>query len=172
MSQIRNIHISNNITGQDPKFVNLTGKDFHLQSGSPAINKGASIAGYDYDADGNPIVGAPDIGAYEYGSSTTSSPTTSTDTTAPSVPTGLTATAVSSSQINLAWKASTDNVGVSGYKVYRGTTLIATTTTTSYANTGLAASTTYTYKVSAFDTAGNVSGQSVAASAKTTSTVF
>jgi chitodextrinase len=158
-----NFALANNISG-DPKFVNLTGKDFHLQSTSPAINKGAYIDGYDYDADGKSIVGAPDIGAYEYGSSTTS---TSTDTTAPSVPTGLTATAVSSSQINLAWKASTDNVGVSGYKVYRGTTLIATTTTTSFANTGLAASTTYTYRVSAFDTTGNVSSQSVSASATT-----
>ncbi len=150
-----------------PEVCKFTGKDFHLQSTSPAINKGASIAGYDYDADGNPIVGAPDIGAYEYGSSTTPPPTTSADTTAPSVPTGLTATAVSSSQINLSWSASSDNAGVSGYKVYRGTTLIATTTTTSYANTGLAASTTYTYIVSAFDTAGNVSGQSVAVSATT-----
>ncbi len=57
-----------------------------------------------------------------------------------------------------------------GYKVYRGTTLIATTTTTSYANTGLAASTAYTYKVAAFDSAGNVSSQSVTASATTPST--
>jgi chitodextrinase len=157
-----NFTLANNISGE-PKFVNLTGRDFHLQSGSPAIDKGLYFAGYDYDADGNPIVGAPDIGAYEYASSTTSS----TDTTAPSVPAGLTATGVSSSQINLAWKASTDNVGVSGYKVYRGTTLIATTTTPSFANTGLAAATTYTYRVSAFDATGNVSAQSASASATT-----
>jgi hypothetical protein len=96
-----------------------------------------------------------------------SAKTTISDTQAPSVPTNLKATAASSSQINLSWTASTDNVGVKGYKVYRGTTLIATTTTTSYANTGLAASTTYTYRVSAFDAAGKVSSQSVAASATT-----
>jgi hypothetical protein len=57
------------ITGNllaDPMFLDFPNKDFHLQSGSPAIDKGAYVAGYDYDADGNPIVGAPDIGAYEY----------------------------------------------------------------------------------------------------------
>src|SRR5205814_8670050 len=60
------------------------------------------------------------------------------DTTPPSVPTGLTASASSSSQINLSWTASSDNVGVSGYRVYRGGTQIATTSATSSTNTGLA----------------------------------
>src|SRR6266480_3051603 len=93
--------------------------------------------------------------------------TVSNDTTAPSVPTGLTAAAVSSSQINLSWTASTDNVGVSGYRVYRGGTQIATPSATSFANTGLAASTTYSYTVAAYDAAGNVSAQSSPASATT-----
>src|SRR5213078_1020407 len=87
------------------------------------------------------------------------------DTTPPTVPTGLTATAVSSSQINLSWAASFDSVGVTGYRVYRGGTQIATTTTTSYANTGLSPSTTYSYTVAAFDAAGNLSAQSASASA-------
>jgi chitodextrinase len=73
------------------------------------------------------------------------------------VPAGLSATAISSSQINLSWTASTDNVGVAGYRVFRNGNQIATVTTTSYSNTGLAASTAYTYTVSAFDAAGNVS---------------
>src|SRR5881396_3172735 len=89
------------------------------------------------------------------------------DTTPPTVPTGLTATAVSSSQINLSWAASFDSVGVTGYRVYRGGTQIATTTTTSFTNTGLSPSTTYTYAVAAFDAAGNLSAQSSAASATT-----
>ena len=89
------------------------------------------------------------------------------DTQAPSVPAGLTATAVSYSQINLSWSASSDNVGVSGYRVYRNGTQIATVATTSYSNTGLTASTTYSYTVTAFDAAGNVSGQSAAVSAAT-----
>jgi len=89
------------------------------------------------------------------------------DTTAPSVPTGLTATVVSSSQINLSWTGSTDNVGVTGYRIFRGGTQFATTSTTSYADTGLSASTTYSYNVAAFDAAGNVSAQSSPASATT-----
>ncbi|MGO9932943.1 MAG: fibronectin type III domain-containing protein [Steroidobacteraceae bacterium] len=93
------------------------------------------------------------------------------DTTPPSVPTGLSATAVSSTQINLSWTASTDNVGVTGYDVFRNGTQVGTTTTTSYQDTGLTASTTYSYTVAAYDAAGNVSAQSTAATATTTTTV-
>jgi chitodextrinase len=85
------------------------------------------------------------------------------DTTPPSVPGSLTATAVSSSEIDLTWSASTDNVGVTGYKIYRnGSTspLALVTTGTSYADKGLTAATTYTYTVSAYDAAGNESAQS------------
>jgi chitodextrinase/uncharacterized protein (DUF427 family) len=89
------------------------------------------------------------------------------DTAPPSVPTGLTASAVSSSQINLSWTASSDNVGVSGYRVFRNGTQIATTSATSFTNTGLSPSTTYTYAVAAFDAAGNLSAQSSPASATT-----
>jgi chitodextrinase len=90
------------------------------------------------------------------------------DTTAPTTPTGLTATAASSSQINLSWMAATDNVGVTGYNVYRGGMQIATLgAVTTYQNTGLTASTTYSYTVRAFDAAGNASGTSTAASATT-----
>ena len=81
------------------------------------------------------------------------------DRSAPTKPTGLVATSVSSSQVGLAWNKSTDNVGVVGYYVYRGT-VRRTTTTTSYLDTGLAASTSYTYSVAAFDRAGNVSARS------------
>lgn len=101
-----------------------------------------------------------------------SSPATATtltapDTTPPSVPTGLVATVVSSSQINLTWNASTDNVGVTGYKIYRNSVQVGTSTVTSYQDTGLSPSTSYTYTVSAFDAAGNNSGQSASASATT-----
>jgi len=89
------------------------------------------------------------------------------DTTAPSVPTGVTATAVSTSQINLGWTASTDNVGVTGYKIFRDGTQIATTAGTTYQNTGLTASTTYSYTVAAYDAAGNTSAPSAAAVATT-----
>ncbi|WP_020562854.1 fibronectin type III domain-containing protein [Methylosarcina fibrata] len=92
-----------------------------------------------------------------------------TDRTAPTVPTGLTATAASSSQINLSWKASSDSVGVKGYKVYQGGAQIATVSSTSFSNTGLSPSTTYKYTVAAYDAAGNTSAQSSSASATTSS---
>ena len=93
----------------------------------------------------------------------------SSDTTAPSVPSGLGATAVSTTQVNLGWAASTDNVGVTGYRVFRDGTPVATPTATTYQDTNLTPGTTYTYKVSAYDAAGNESAQSVSASATTQS---
>ena len=68
------------------------------------------------------------------------SPARTTDTTAPSVPTGLTAGTTTTTSVPLSWTASTDNTGgsgVAGYEVYRGTTLVGTTTSTSYTVTGL-----------------------------------
>jgi len=92
---------------------------------------------------------------------------TSSDLTPPSTPTNLTATAVSTSQINLSWTASTDNVGVTGYKIFRNGSYLTSVTGTSYSNTGLSPVTTYSYKVSAYDAAGNESGQSNQAVATT-----
>jgi hypothetical protein len=89
------------------------------------------------------------------------------DTTAPSIPPGLTATAFSSSAVNLSWTASTDSVGVTGYKVYRDGSQIATTANTSYSDSNLSANTAYSYSVSAYDAAGNNSSQSASASATT-----
>lgn len=88
---------------------------------------------------------------------------TGTDTQAPTAPGGLhvmgTAT---SSAINLMWNASTDNVGVTGYRIYRGTTLVTTVSgsTLSYTVTGLTPATTYSFTVYAIDAAGNQSAAS------------
>jgi hypothetical protein len=73
-------------------------------------------------------------------------------TTAPAPPTGLTATAASSSEINLSWTAST-TAGVT-YNVFQGGSQIASVSATTYASTGLAASTTYSYTVEAANSAG------------------
>ena len=88
-------------------------------------------------------------------------PPPGTDTTPPTIPGTPTATAVSSTRIDLSWAASTDAVGVSGYRIFRNgsTTPLATVTATNYSDTGLAASTTYTYTVRAFDAAGNESNR-------------
>jgi hypothetical protein len=92
------------------------------------------------------------------------------DHTPPSVPTGLTASAVAPNQVNLAWSASTDNVGVTGYKVFRDTFFLEAVTganATSYVDGGAWHSTTYTYTVSACDAIGNCSAQSPGVSVTT-----
>ncbi len=82
------------------------------------------------------------------------------DNSPPSVPPVLTAIVMSSSQINLSWGASTDNVGVTEYRVYRDDSLITTTGDTYYSDTGLTQTTRYTYTVTALDAAGNESEHS------------
>jgi endonuclease I/chitodextrinase len=79
------------------------------------------------------------------------------DTTAPSAPTALVASGTTQTTTNLSWSASTDNVAVTGYDVYRGATLLGTVATTSYNVTGLSASTAYTFSIKAKDAAGNIS---------------
>ena len=91
------------------------------------------------------------------------------DTSAPSTPGTPSASAISSSQINLSWSASTDNVAVAGYNVFRNGTQTGNVTGTTYQDTGLSASTTYVYTIQAYDTAGNISSQSTGASATTQS---
>lgn len=85
------------------------------------------------------------------------------------MPAGLTATLINSGEIDLSWSASTDNVGVAGYTVYRNGAAIATTSpsTLTYANTGLGHGFTYTYTVDAFDAAGSHSARSAPAPATT-----
>lgn len=85
------------------------------------------------------------------------------DTEAPSVPQNVSATASSSSSATITWSASSDNVAVTGYEVYRNGVKVGTTATTSYTDTGLAASTSYSYTVKAYDAAGNLSAFSAAA---------
>ena len=82
------------------------------------------------------------------------------DTTAPTTPAGLAASASTSSSLTLSWSASTDNVGVAGYRVYRDGTLVASPGGTSASITGLTAGVPYSFTVSALDVAGNVSALS------------
>jgi chitodextrinase len=97
------------------------------------------------------------------------------DTQPPSDPIGLVASAASSAQINLTWTGSTDNVGVTAYRIERcqgvGCTTwgeIATPGPTAYSDTGLTAGTSYSYRVRAGDAAGNLSGYSNVATTFTT----
>ncbi len=97
----------------------------------------------------------------------TGTPPPAGDTEAPSVPSNVTAVAQSTNSILITWSASTDNVGVAGYEVYRGASLAGSTAAANYTDTGLTASTTYSYTVKAFDATGNVSAASAPAVAAT-----
>jgi parallel beta-helix repeat protein len=90
------------------------------------------------------------------------------DATPPTTPTNLQSTAISSSRVDLSWTASTDNVGVTAYDIYRaGSLLTSVGAVTSYSDTTVSPSTTYSYQVRARDSAGNPSGLSNTASVTT-----
>ena len=89
------------------------------------------------------------------------------DTQAPSAPANLTVSTVTPTGATLTWTASTDNVGVTGYDIYAGTTLLRNTSNTTITLTGLACNTAYTFTVKAKDAAGNASAGSNGASATT-----
>lgn len=98
--------------------------------------------------------------------------TAGSESTPPSTPANLTATAASGTQVNLSWSASSDNTGVRGYGIYRNGSLVATVNqnTLTYSDVRLVPSTTYSYRVDAFDGSGNHSALSTAISATTQST--
>ena len=132
-----------------------------LPVGSPAVDAIPSatpgcIGSTDQRGIARPQGAGCDIGAYELAT------TTSGDTQPPTVPTGLATTSVASGSVSFSWNASSDNVGVVGYTVYRNGTLYGTTgsSATTYTDTTVAPLTSYSYTVDAFDAAGNHSAQS------------
>ncbi|BEL12296.1 carbohydrate binding domain-containing protein [Actinoplanes sichuanensis] len=111
---------------------NNSSKNYALGTGTSTVNGGVVTANA-----ANPCETAP------------------ADTTAPTAPTALTATAAGTT-VTLGWTASTDNVGVVGYRITRGSTVLSSSTT-GYTDRGLSANTAYTYQVQALDAAGNLS---------------
>ncbi|WP_051256485.1 DUF4082 domain-containing protein [Cystobacter fuscus] len=157
---------------------------------APAGRYGATVGGFNSEKSRGPIrglvSGADGVnGVYRYGGGF---PTqgyqntdyavdvvflpegTEEDTQAPSSPAGLVASAASSTTINLGWNASTDNVGIAAYDVFRNGVKIASTASLTYADTGLTADTSYGYFVKARDAAGNLSAASNGVTATTGST--
>jgi hypothetical protein len=90
--------------------------------------------------------------------------TAASDTVPPTVPTDVVATP-GNGQILLSWSASTDAVGIAGYRIRRSGGIVATTTGTTFTDVNLTNGATYTYAISAYDNAGNESAQSTTVSA-------
>ena len=89
------------------------------------------------------------------------------DTQAPTIPSALKSSSITSTSFTLAWTASTDNIGVTGYKIFKAGTEIGTSSTATYNVTGLTSSTSYSFTVKAIDAAGNISAVSNTASITT-----
>ncbi len=141
----------------NPQFVAADTGNLHLQWSSPAVDKGMDM-GQTSDFDDLPVPvdgngdgqARADVGGYEY------RPTAiGPDTTSPSQPSGLAATAATTTSVSLSWTAASDNVGVAGYGLYRNGTLVATTATTSSTFAGLSCGTSYAFAIDAYDAAGN-----------------
>jgi hypothetical protein len=117
-------------------------------------------AAYNFQGNANPFISHPEWVNVIWNPST--------DTEVPSVPTNLDASNETGSTITLSWTASTDNVSVSGYDIYKDAALLASSSTNSYIVNGLSPLTTYTFYVKAKDAAGNVSNASNSLQATTT----
>jgi chitodextrinase len=125
---------------------------------------------------GNSLTGEPTLldTLKQFNNGTSSgSPSPPADTSPPSAPTGLSISLTTTTSVALTWTASTDDLGVTGYHVYRDGALDGTSQSASYTVTGLNCGTSYTFSVDAYDAAGNRSGQAsaVAATAKCTDSI-
>ena len=130
----------------------------------------ASVTSFDYWAkngnDNDNVIIASTYGRGVFTGSFTSNAVA--DTQAPSTPTGLSASNIAETTLTLSWNAATDNVGVVGYDIYQGNSVLGSVTGTTANITGLTANTSYQFRVKAKDAAGNESGFSNTASATTT----
>jgi fibronectin type 3 domain-containing protein len=112
------------------------------------------------------LVTAADAAGNVSGSSSPVTVTTA-DSSPPTVPTNLQASATEPNHVELSWSPATDDVGVTGYTVFRNGAALAITADTTFADTTAMSETSYTYTVSAFDAAGNSTGPSAPASLTT-----
>src|SRR3989344_8151694 len=177
---------NNNITlTSTNQLVNPSAGNYHLRPASVFIDAGASVPVLDdYDSKSRPQGAGWDIGAFENGTGGGSGEfcgnlicnatapyletcnTCSTDCSAcpdvspPSAPTSLTVTGIGFTQINLSWGASSDDIGVAGYRVWRNNAVVGTTGATTYSDNGLVSGTQYRYNVTAFDASGKNSSSS------------
>nr|WP_309118661.1 fibronectin type III domain-containing protein [Paenibacillus sp.] len=116
---------------------------------------------------GNNVFGDPAPGQYKTCDVNEGGSGGGSDTQAPAAPSNLTSPSKTSTSVSLSWSASTDNVGVTGYDVYNGSSLAGSTSGTGFTVSGLTANTAYTFTVKAKDAANNVSAASNAVTVTT-----
>lgn len=156
-SPIVKIAISGSVTQEATDMTKVNSTEYtYLHSVGPGNGEALVSLSVGADMVGNVIVAEPTSGA-----------TFIVDNTPPTTPTELSASAISTSQINLSWTASTDTTSVTGYQIYRNGSQINTSASNSYSDTGLSPGTAYSYTISAYDAAGNNSEQSSSVSATT-----
>lgn len=117
-------------------------------------------ASYVFQKNRNPFIDHPEWVQLIWGSQTV-------DTQAPSAPTNLAVLSTSTASANLSWTASTDNVGVSYYRIFVNGVFHSNSNATTATVSGLAQGTTYTFYVIAVDAANNASPQSNTATGTT-----
>lgn len=181
--------VGNVLTGSTWQWVTITdsigagetGSGLELYLRTPTVNQ-LGIAAVRVDYADSPVSGyfdgdTPDTASElftwdgaAFASASSVAAVVAGDTTAPSAPTGLAVTARTENSVSLAWSAATDNVGVTGYRVYGGATLVSSVLGTEHTVTGLAAGSTHTYVVKAVDAAGNESVASAPVTATTLTT--
>ncbi|HET8799091.1 MAG TPA: right-handed parallel beta-helix repeat-containing protein [Thermoanaerobaculia bacterium] len=144
----------------------FSARDYKILPGSAALGGAVALPLVAVDYFGSPRATPIDIGAHQLGSASTPPPPPA-DTQAPSAPASLQVTGVTTSSVSLAWQASTDDTGVTGYRILRNGTVIATTSGTAWTVPSLASGTRFTFSVVALDAAGNVSASSNVVSATT-----
>ncbi len=142
------IGTANNISG-DVVFVDEGGDDYDIQTSSPAKDAGTSTNAPALDIDATERDANPDMGAYEFGGAA--------DTEDPTTPENFGTDSVTLSSVTMSWDASSDNVGVDHYNIWRDDVEAGGTDTTTFIDTGLSSSTNYGYQVAAEDAAGNTS---------------
>src|SRR6056297_2685878 len=139
----------------------VTGYDVYQEGSlvSTVTETSASISGLTAGTTYSYYVKAKDAAGNVSAESSTLQVTTDepADTQAPTAPSNLSSSNTTENSVALSWTSSTDNVGVTGYDIYRNGSYLANTSTTRYTVTGLSASTSYEFYVKAKDAAGNVS---------------
>ena len=138
---------------ENPQFMLATPEDFSTSPMSPVVDRGVSLPEVIEDIRGlsRPQGGGPDMGAYE---------TSWQDLQAPAAPQNLTVTALGWNSFQLAWNASSDNVGVAYYDIYRDGVRYATSTETVFCDSNLPELRTFQYFIVAIDQAGLTSSTS------------